>query len=270
MTLSSKCFTIFPHTFPRAMHRLRIVSITASAVILVIAIAAVLFALHFEWHRYKEIRKCRPSSFWKSILDPGITFVITAGLSISLLICSISWDEKWIEILLLLFGRFLLMRQVSTLYIRTHRLNTDQSQAIFLWRLLPCIQIESRPGSALFKYLRWIIICVSGGLFGFSLFIVVEVARTQYRDTILEYGLKSFAGEFLGLSISYAYLTCYSRHPGTSLSRYYGLILAILTAVLGCLSAFILCLLKPGHRISWVSALWVSIPSHIVSGVFTN
>jgi hypothetical protein len=45
-----------------------------------------------------------------------------------------------------------------------------------------------------------------------------------------------------------------------SLPGNYQLLLAFLTSFSGCNSAFILLFLEPGHRITWVSALWVSIP----------
>ncbi|KAH8674409.1 hypothetical protein BGZ60DRAFT_526377 [Tricladium varicosporioides] len=227
------------------MYLPRILSIAASSAIFIIAIAAASFSLHGEWHRPQRVKNYRSPSFWKSILDPIFTFIITTGLSISLLICSILWNEAWIEIFLLLFGRFLLMRQ-----------------AAFLWKFVPSLQGQfgsSTNAATLMKYFRWILIHISGGLFGLSVVIVIQVARNKYRNTMLKYGLISFASEFLALSVIYTYLiwrTWWARARARA-SIYCRLVLPLFIAVLGSLSAFILCFLKPGDQISWVMALWI-------------
>jgi hypothetical protein len=178
------------------------------------------------------------------------------------------------------------------MYFHIHRLYADQSQAGFLWRLLPELGLSSDKVNDLAKYLRWIwiyisiseestikyfvkylrwvIICVSGGLFGLSVFITVQVARIQHREAMLKHGLISFASEFLGLSILYVCLVWYTRREGVKSSQSYQLGLAFVTAVLGCLSASILLFLEPGHRISWVLALWVSTPSNTANYVLAN
>ena len=93
------------------MYLPRILSITASVATLVIA--AVALASHYEWHQYKEMRKHHHVLPWYALSDLVVTFVATVGFSTSLLAYSISWNERQIEILLLLFGRFLLMKHVS-------------------------------------------------------------------------------------------------------------------------------------------------------------
>jgi hypothetical protein len=102
------------------MYLLCIFSIIASSVTLVTAITAVAFASHYELHHRKEMRKYHPSRFWPAILDLAVSLVTTVGFSIALLVCSISWSVKWIEIILVLFGRVLLIKQVSIpLYAQT-------------------------------------------------------------------------------------------------------------------------------------------------------
>ncbi|MAD86122.1 MAG: hypothetical protein CL912_24445 [Deltaproteobacteria bacterium] len=92
----------------------RTISIIASSFTLAIVIIAFAFFSHFEWHQYKQTRQYRPPS-WEyilSILITAVTSTAIMGFSISLLLFSVSYNEKWIEVLLLLSGRVLLMQQV--------------------------------------------------------------------------------------------------------------------------------------------------------------
>jgi len=96
------------------MYMPRTISILASSFIIAVVIIAIAFFSHFEWHQYKEHRKYHPPT-WKyifSILITAVTSTAIMGFSISLLVFSISYDEKWIEVLLLLSGRVLLMQHV--------------------------------------------------------------------------------------------------------------------------------------------------------------
>ena len=98
------------------MDLLRISSIIASSVTLAIATTAVAFASHssyYEWNHSKKTRKYHRSRFWIAILDLAVSLIATVGFSIALLVCSIVWSMKWIEIILVLFGRVLLTKQVS-------------------------------------------------------------------------------------------------------------------------------------------------------------
>ena len=99
--------------FHQIMYSLRIVSITAASTTLIISIAAVTIASFHERNQYQEMRRNYHVFPWYALLDLAVTFVATIGFSISLLVYSIFWNEKWIEILLLMFGRFLLIKQVS-------------------------------------------------------------------------------------------------------------------------------------------------------------
>ena len=96
------------------MDLLRAFSITASSVTLALSIAAFAFASHSEWHEQKRTlqRQHYPWSKAFLLVDLAVYCVTTIGLSISLLVCSIFWNERWIEIFLLLFGRVLLIRHV--------------------------------------------------------------------------------------------------------------------------------------------------------------
>ena len=96
----------------------------ASSFIIAVVVIAIVFYSHFEWHQYKEHRKYHPPT-WKyvfSILITAVTSTAILGFSISLLGFSLSYDEKWIEVLLLLSGRVLLMQ-----HVRIH----FQSQTIY-------------------------------------------------------------------------------------------------------------------------------------------
>lgn len=111
-----------------------------------------------------------------------------------------------------------------------------------------------------FGYFSWVILGLSVCFLGSTIFIVQEIARAQRPETALRLGLVLFAGELLELSGVYAYLILRFRQPGTSFVRLYPLVLALITSVLGCLSASLLVFLEPLYRIDWVSALWVSSP----------
>ena len=122
------------------MYTPRTISMIASSFIIAVVIIAIVFYSHFEWHQYKEHRKYHPPT-WKyvfSILITAVTSTAIMGFNISLLVFSISYDEKWIEVLLLLSGRVLLMQHVRIYF---------QSQTIY-WRDLGGISLEISPGNA--------------------------------------------------------------------------------------------------------------------------
>ena len=114
----------YPYTSTIIMYIPRTISIIASSFTLAIVIIAFAFFSHFEWHQYKQTRQYRPPS-WEyilSILITAVTSTAIMGFSISLLLFSVSYNEKWIEVLLLLSGRVLLMQ-----HVRIH----FQSQTIY-------------------------------------------------------------------------------------------------------------------------------------------
>lgn len=129
----------YPYTSTIIMYIPRTISIIVSSFTLAMVIIAIAFFSHFEWHQYKQIRQYRPPS-WEyilSILITAVTSTAIMGFSISLLVFSVSYNEKWIEVLLLLSGRVLLMQQV-----RIH----FQSQTIY-WRDPGGISLEISSGS---------------------------------------------------------------------------------------------------------------------------
>lgn len=100
------------------MDLLRALSIAASSATLALSLVLFACASYSKWHQHERV----PSTFlWgKGFWNLIIHCVVTVGLGICLLVFSIKWNERWIEIILLLFGRFLLIRQVSmqTLFMR--------------------------------------------------------------------------------------------------------------------------------------------------------
>ena len=92
------------------MRLLQTFSVTASSVTLALTMTAVMLVSNQQWHQYKDIQSHRPATFWNVFGSLTLMSVISIGLGISLFVCSLTGDEKWIEILLLLFERFLLTR----------------------------------------------------------------------------------------------------------------------------------------------------------------
>lgn len=86
---------------------------------------------------------------------------------------------------------------------------------------------------------------------------MLEIAQSQHRDILLMLGLVLTTTEMLELSVLYSYLIWRLWHTGTSLSRQYQLVLALLTSFFGCLGGFLLFLLKLKYDISWIFVLWV-------------
>ena len=103
----------------------------------------------------------------------------------------------------------------------------------------------------------WAILALSGCFLGSTVFIVQEIARAQHPEVALRLGLILFAGELLGLSGVYSYLILRSGKRGKSLLTHYSLVLAFMTSILGCLSAFLLFFIQPLYRINWVLVMWV-------------
>ncbi|KAH7418734.1 hypothetical protein BKA64DRAFT_763362, partial [Cadophora sp. MPI-SDFR-AT-0126] len=144
------------------------------------------------------------------------------------------------------------------------------NQAGYLWR---CIGIQQTVRSTatnthlnnsfkftigtIMPHLRQVITFVSIGFLVSTVFIAHESFRNHNRPLMLRLGLISFAGEYLGLSSLYVCLIWNFRYPGANLSRYYQLILALVSSLLGCFSATILSFLGPVYRLNWVLVLWI-------------
>ena len=93
---------------------MRIFSLVASSIILSIAIVADGLSWLY-WYQLKDERRSPQSPqsrSWKFVLYQAIMTFTSLVLSVSLLIFSLSTNEKICEMLLLLFGRFLILRQV--------------------------------------------------------------------------------------------------------------------------------------------------------------
>jgi hypothetical protein len=118
----------------------RAISIIASSFTLAMVITVISLVSHFKWHQYRQTCQYHPPS-WEYVLSIFITVVTSTaimGFSISLLVFSVSYNEKWIEVLLLLSGRVLLMKKVR---------NHSHSQIVRWWDL-GSISLEISSGSA--------------------------------------------------------------------------------------------------------------------------
>ena len=104
----------------------------------------------------------------------------------------------------------------------------------------------------------WILLGVCSCCLGLTIFLVQGIARGRAAVYFIKIGLASFALELVGLSLLYAWLLWWLRRAWY---KQYGLLLALVTSVSGCLSATIPFLVAQVHSVDWDLALWVgSLP----------
>lgn len=107
----------------------------------------------------------------------------------------------------------------------------------------------------LHKHIHWVLLGVCSFSSGLTIFLVQGIARQKEAVVMIKIGLASFALELAGLFLLYAWLLWLLRQAWY---KQYGLLLALMTSVFGCLSAAIPFLVAWVYSIDWDLALWVS------------
>lgn len=103
--------------------------------------------------------------------------------------------------------------------------------------------------------MHWILLGVCCCSLGLTVFLVQGIARGQAETTMIKIGLASFAAESAGLSLLYTWVLWWLRKAWY---KQYSVLLALVTAVSGCLSAVVPFLVALEHLVDWNLALWVS------------